>query len=102
MNSINNIEIRIREYTSMDINIIPSTLKVYVKGEEKDIDQDTIDNLLTIICKWEHEYIDDTILDAPTCRVRIFTDRGVDDYFMMGKFPTTYREFYEIVRGIYG
>jgi hypothetical protein len=99
---INNIEIRIKDYTNMDINIVPSTLKVYVKDQEKNIDKDTIDRLLSIICMWEHEYFNDKILDAPTCRVKIFTDTGVEEFFMMGEFPKTYKEFYDIVSDIYG
>ena len=85
----------------MDINIIPSILKVYVKDQEKDIDIKTIEKLLNIICKWNHNYFNDKIIDAPTCQVKIFTNTGVDEYFMRGKFPETYKEFRRIVGEIY-
>lgn len=102
MYDINNIEIRISEYTNIEFNIIPNKLKVDVRGFQKDIDIKTIERLLDIICEWEYEYINDNIIDAATCKVKIFTNNGVKQYFMKGKFPNTYKEFYEIVRGIYG
>ena len=102
MNSINNIEISIEDFNSMNINIVPNVLKVYVKDQEKNIDVETIEKILNIICKWEKEYINNRFLDAPTCRVKIVTNTGIDEYYMRGDYPKTYDEFHRIVSDIYG
>ena len=103
MNGIEKIDIRINSLTSnMDLTIIPDALKVYAKGKEKSIDAKVIGELLDIICKWDFEYIDDSAIDAEQFRVKVYTAKGVDDYFGNGKYPNNYDAFKKLVNDIYG
>lgn len=102
MDDIKNIEIRINEYgISYDLNIIPSELKVLIKNKEKEIDINTIEKILDIICKWDYNYINDTIIDAPTCKIVVNTTEKTDEYFLKGRYPNTYNALRKIVSDIY-
>lgn len=103
MNGIEKIDIRISSLNeNISLSIIPSTLKVYVKDQVKNIDAEVIGKLLDIICKWDFEYIDDNAIDKEQFRVKVYTNKGVDDYFGDGKYPNTYEAFKKLVMDIYG
>ena len=104
MDSINQITILIEDLkNSMELKIVPSTLKVYRKKQEKEISKEMIEDLLNIICKWERESIDQGMIDAQTYLVKVYTTDGkIDQYFGKGKYPNNYSEFLELVRDIYG
>ena len=102
MDYIDKIEIKITNLNNkIELFIIPSTLKVYVKDKAKSIDKEQIDRLLRIICRWDYEYINNSIIDAQTFKIRVYSKNGVDEYFGCGKYPKNYHEFIELVRGIY-
>ncbi len=103
MDNIDKIEIRISGISNnMQLFIVPSTMKLYVKGKIKDIDKEWLEKLLSIICKWDYEYVDDSVIDAETFKVRIYTSSGVDEYFGCGKYPNNYPLFINLVKGVYG
>ncbi len=102
MKDIEKIEIKIYNMKNrMELYIVPSTLKVYKKDEEKDISLEQIEKLLSIICTWEHEYEDRTIVDGGGYQVLITTSTGVDEYTGVGAYPTSFRQFQDIVGDIY-
>ena len=100
MGNIDKIDIRISGKNKMELVIIPSTMKVYVKGRIKDIDSDTLETLLNIIHKWDYEYVDPEADDAETFKVRIYNGAGVDEYFGSGKYPKNYNLFINLIKGI--
>ena len=103
MDSIDKIEIRISGIANnMQLFIVPSTMKLYVKGNVIDIDKEWLEKLLSIICKWDYEYIDDSAIDAESFKVRVYTGSGVDEYFGSGKYPNNYEAFISLVKGVYG
>jgi len=103
MNNIDKIEIRISGIgNNMQLFIVPSTMKLYVKGIIKDINKEWLEKLLNIICKWDYEYIDDSVIDAETFNVRVYTNDGVDEYYGSGKYPNNYSVFINLVKDVYG
>ena len=85
----------------MELSIEPNTLKCYVNGNTKDIKEDVIDRLLNIICLWDYEYVNNSIIDPESYEIRIYTSEGVDKYIGKGMKPKYYQEFLEIVGELY-
>ncbi len=104
MNSVNQIEIRItypiNTNKNIELFVVPNTLKVYIHGQEKEIEAGMIDRLMDIICKWDYEYIDDSVLDATTFSVKVYTNSGMDRYFGSGKYPDNFDTFLEWIRDL--
>ena len=103
MDNIDKIDIRISgPKNHMELFIVPSTMKLYVKGKIKDLDSESLELILNIIRKWDYEYVDDDVEDAETFKVRIYTGKGVDEYFGSGKYPKNYDEFINILKILCG
>ena len=101
MGNIDKIEIRISGSDNhMELVIIPSMMMVFVKRNVKTIDSESLNKLLDIIRKWDYEYVDDTVEDAETFKVRIYNGSGVDEYFGSGKYPKNYSSFIELLKDI--
>ena len=80
MDNIDKIDIRISgPKNNMELFIVPSTMKLYVKGKKRDLDSESLELILDIIRKWDYEYVDDQIEDAETFKIRIYTGNGVDE-----------------------
>ena len=102
MNNIEKIEIRIISITrSIEILIIPETLKVYAKEKVSDISPEKIKELLKIICTWEKEYIDKKNIDSEKYIVKIYEKNNIDEYCGNGKYPLNYKSFVDKVEELY-
>lgn len=103
MDYIDKIEIKITNLSqNMELIVIPSTLQVYTKNNTKTITKEWLDDLLNIICKWDYKYIDNSIIDAETYTIKVYTEGTVDEYFGKGKYPRNYIDFINLVRDVYG
>lgn len=103
MNDIEKIEIRINNLIHpMELCIVPSTLKCYVKDTCKDMKKEDLEHLLDIICLWDYEYILSNDIDAETYEIKIYISTGVDTYIGRGANPEGYQEFIRLVGEYYG
>ena len=102
MDYIDQIEIKINSLNNkIVLFIVPSDLKVYVHDKVKTIKKVEIKKLLDIICKWDYEYINNSVIDGQSFMVSVYSSEGVDNYFGSGKYPSNYNEFLEFVRSFY-
>ena len=83
-------------------------LSIYPKTNEKEIDgikyhikQEVIEELFRIIRTWDKEYIDNTYSDGNRYEIIIYEGNKREVYRGVRKGPKNYKEFSELIRGIY-
>ena len=102
MNDIERIDINVmRIGRPIFLTINPKEFKAYGSNGEKDISIDTIERLLSIVCLWDDEYLNNKI-DAPEYRVQITTIKETVEYKGIGNYPDNYKEFLNLVGKING
>ncbi len=81
MYNIDKIEININNiFNTIDVLIIPDTLKAYKDGKEISINEDYIKRLLRIICLWDKQNNSNQGLDSSSYDIRIYSEGKVDIY----------------------
>ena len=103
MYNIDKIEIIINNINdTINVLVMPDNHKAYKDNKEIDIDDTFINRLLNNICLWDKSYVDNSIIDANSYTVKVYTKEGVDTYTGKGKYPDNYPEFLELLGDLDG
>lgn len=87
--------------SDFNMTILPKENKCFVNNIEKEINQEKIDDLLSIIITWKNDYGSDGI-DMERFTVKILSNGEVDKYSGEGIYPDNYFLFKEWISDFYG
>ena len=103
MYNVNKIEINIdNTFNTINVLIMPDTLKAYKNNKENNIDEEYIKRLLRIISLWDHKYIDNSVIDGSSFEVKVYTTSGVDRFYGKNKYPNNYQELLDMLGDLDG
>ena len=81
--------------------IFPKKGKVLIDGNYYPIEEEKIEELISIICLWDSEYTTQGGLDGNYFEVNVYYDGKVDRMRGRRGMPKNYEEFANYVRSIY-
>lgn len=97
MYNIDKIEITIDNiFNTINVLIMPDTLKAFKDGKEISIDKDFIKSLLRIICLWNKQSNVNNVIDNPSYDIRIYYEGKMDRY-SGNKKPRGFKELLELL-----
>lgn len=99
MDDVNTIEIMISNNSSNNLTYID--VNKMMINYDKPIDKKVLKKLLDIICLWNNEYGVNGI-DTEEFNVKIYSDKGLEQFHGKGVYPDNYEEFIKIVGEING